>query len=240
MVGGGDEPVDGAAAAAAATAGGGGGEVGVGVQEETAARSDGSNNDSSDDGNSNHHHDGDDDDDDDEGTINANVTGSDDAANTKNATAAAKGRPQKPGKAQGGKSSAATKEAGGGGGAGAAGKEKEAAAAGGEASSASVVQTLELGKVVPALIKQGAVFFMGTWLSKKLSPAVEGQVRAARVIYTAYLVFSQALCMYLRCASCVVSVCVCVWGVVRIEWVYLVWDLGLDYRIATNTMVILE
>ncbi|CAM9685063.1 unnamed protein product, partial [Laminaria digitata] len=65
-------------------------------------------------------------------------------------------------------------------------------------SSASVAQTLELGKVVPALIKQGAVFFMGTWLSKKLSPEVEGQVRAARVIYTAYLVFSQALCMYLR------------------------------------------
>lgn len=63
---------------------------------------------------------------------------------------------------------------------------------------ASVAQTLELGKVLPALIKQGVVFAMGTWLAKNLSPAVTGQVRAARMIYTAYLIFSQALCMYLR------------------------------------------
>lgn len=56
-----------------------------------------------------------------------------------------------------------------------------------------------LGEVLPALMKSGAAFILGTWLNKKLSPSVPGQVRAARIIYTVYLVFSQALCMYLRC-----------------------------------------
>lgn len=60
------------------------------------------------------------------------------------------------------------------------------------------MEGLDLGKVIPKLIKHAMVFGMGTWLSGKLSPAVEGQVRAARVIYTAYLIFSQALCMYIR------------------------------------------
>lgn len=55
-----------------------------------------------------------------------------------------------------------------------------------------------LGEVLPALMKSGAAFILGTWLNKKLSPSVPGQVRAARIVYTVYLVFSQALCMYLR------------------------------------------
>lgn len=70
--------------------------------------------------------------------------------------------------------------------------------AAGPAQSQSVVATLELGKVVPKVIKHAMVFGMGTWVSQKLSPAVAGQVRAARVIYTAYLIFYQGLCMYLR------------------------------------------
>lgn len=74
--------------------------------------------------------------------------------------------------------------------------------AGAKGGLGAASQTLELGKVLPALIKQGLVFFMGTWLAKKLSPAVMGQVRAARMIYTAYLIFSQALCMYIRCVAC--------------------------------------
>lgn len=65
-------------------------------------------------------------------------------------------------------------------------------------TGSSVAQELDMKKVLPALIKQGVVFFMGTWLAKKLSPAVEGQVRTARIIYTTYLILSQALCMYLR------------------------------------------
>lgn len=55
-----------------------------------------------------------------------------------------------------------------------------------------------LGEVLPALMKSGTAFMVGTWLNKKLSPSVPGQVRVARIIYTAYLIFSQALCMYLR------------------------------------------
>lgn len=86
-----------------------------------------------------------------------------------------------------------------------AGGEAEGVDSAGTPTGSSGAQELDMKKVLPALIKQGAVFFMGTWLAKKLSPAVEGQVRTARIIYTAYLILSQALCMYLRC----VCVCLC-------------------------------
>ncbi|CAN0110281.1 unnamed protein product, partial [Scytosiphon promiscuus] len=74
------------------------------------------------------------------------------------------------------------------------------AAAGGGAAveEASVLEMLDLKTVLPLAIKQGAFFLMARWLGKNLSPEVESQVRAARVIYTAYLIFSQALCMYIR------------------------------------------
>ena len=187
-----DRPGEGVGAAGGGAGAAGGGsvdgageqeeEVGVGGQEETETSTSQEKND---------------DDDDDEDIVESKAAGSEDAAR---ATTPAKGRPSESGKSSAGVAAATKeaprKEAAAGTGAGEAGKAAGVPVA--ETSSPSVVQTLELGKVVPALIKQGAVFFMGTWLSKKLSPAVEGQVRAARVIYTAYLIFSQALCMYLR------------------------------------------
>ena len=74
--------------------------------------------------------------------------------------------------------------------------EAKATAAGEEAGSTAL--RVGLGEVVPAVMKSGVAFVLGTWLAKKLSPSVAGQVRSARIIYTAYLIFSQALCMYLR------------------------------------------
>lgn len=68
------------------------------------------------------------------------------------------------------------------------------------------VETMELRQVIPALIKNGVVFFLGTWVAGKLSPGVEQQVRVARILYTGYLIFSHALFMYLRCVNPVIFV----------------------------------
>ncbi|CAM9380131.1 unnamed protein product, partial [Hapterophycus canaliculatus] len=73
-----------------------------------------------------------------------------------------------------------------------------AAAGSAAAGEASILETLDLKTVLPLAIKQGAFFLMARWLGKNLSPEVESQVRAARAIYTAYLIFSQGLCMYIR------------------------------------------
>ena len=70
-----------------------------------------------------------------------------------------------------------------------------AGAAGGE----SVLGSLDLKTVLPQAIKTGVFFVVARWLGNKLTPTVESHVRTARAIYTAYLVFSQALCMYIRC-----------------------------------------
>ncbi|CAN0435064.1 unnamed protein product, partial [Ectocarpus sp. 8 AP-2014] len=63
---------------------------------------------------------------------------------------------------------------------------------------ASVMDTVDLKVVLPQAIKQLAFFLLARWLNKSLSPTVESQVRAARAIYTVYLIVSQALCMYIR------------------------------------------
>lgn len=90
-----------------------------------------------------------------------------------------------------------------------------AAATAGESAAAaeiSVLETLDLKTVLPLAIKQGAFFLMARWLGKNLRPEVESQVRAARAIYTAYLIFSQGLCMYIRCVPVVP------FGVLTFEW----------------------
>jgi len=61
-----------------------------------------------------------------------------------------------------------------------------------------VAESLDLKTVLPQALKTGVCYMLARWVSKNLSPAVESQVRMARVIYTAYLIFSQALCMYIR------------------------------------------
>lgn len=82
------------------------------------------------------------------------------------------------------------------------GVESDAAAAGGAAAGTagepSVVGSLDLKTVIPQALKTGVCYLLATWVGKNLSPAVESQVRMARAIYTAYLIFSQALCMYIR------------------------------------------
>ncbi|CBJ25780.1 conserved unknown protein [Ectocarpus siliculosus] len=60
------------------------------------------------------------------------------------------------------------------------------------------MDTVDLKVVLPQAIKQLAFFLLARWLNKSLSPTVESQVRAARAIYTVYLIVSQALCMYIR------------------------------------------
>eukprot|EP00752_Nemacystus_decipiens_P009972 g8894.t1 len=62
----------------------------------------------------------------------------------------------------------------------------------------SVLDTLDVKAVLPQAIKTGLFFLLARWLGEKLTPTVESHVRAARAIYTGYLVFSQALCMYIR------------------------------------------
>ncbi len=79
--------------------------------------------------------------------------------------------------------------------------ESDAAAAGvagaGAAGQPSVA-ALDLKTVIPQALKTGVCYLLATWVGKNLSPKVEAQVRMARTIYTAYLIFSQALCMYIR------------------------------------------
>ena len=70
--------------------------------------------------------------------------------------------------------------------------------AAGTAGEPSVMESLDLKTVLPQAIKTGACYMLATWVGKNLSPTVESQVRMARGIYTAYLIFSQALCMYIR------------------------------------------
>lgn len=85
------------------------------------------------------------------------------------------------------------------GGADSAGAPAPAAAGGpGAAGGGSVLDTLDVKTVLPQAIKTGMFFVLARWLGNKLTPTVESHVRAARAIYTAYLVFSQALCMYIR------------------------------------------
>lgn len=66
------------------------------------------------------------------------------------------------------------------------------------AAGNSVLDTLDVKTLLPQAIKTGLFFMLARWLGNMLQPTIESHVRAARAIYTAYLVFSQALCMYIR------------------------------------------
>lgn len=84
-------------------------------------------------------------------------------------------------------------------------------AAAGAAEEPSVLGMLDVKTVLPQAIKTGAFFVVARWLGNKLTPTVESHVRAARMIYTVYLILSQALCMYIRWGVARSVVLACYW-----------------------------
>eukprot|EP00903_Cladosiphon_okamuranus_P016072 g14836.t1 len=89
-------------------------------------------------------------------------------------------------------------QGGGQGGVDTAGATATAPAPAAAAAGGSVLATLDVKRLVPQAMKTGLFFLLAQWLGNKLQPTIESHVRTARAIYTAYLVFSQALCMYIR------------------------------------------